>query len=223
VRILILCAGEGSRWGNYTGVPKHRVVVEDEVLIERTVRQFLKYTDDIVVVANDGSDNIPGTTNYIAKKNESPTIMDKFLSSQEQWSDTKTIIVYGDVYFTDEAVEMIVTNDGPICFYLRKTRSKITGKGWGEIFGISFDGYLNKSMLENLNNVFFKDFANNNSVPAGWMLLRHILNVKQTHQIFLPENNHIYINIDDWTEDFDYPQDFDNWIDNRKLYFLTKP
>ena len=210
MRILILCAGEGSRWNNYTGVPKHRVVVEGEVLIERTVRQFLKYTDDIVVVANDDSYIIPGTTCYIAKKNENNEGMDKFLSSQEQWSDTKTIIVYGDVYFTDEAVELIATNDRQWCFFLRKDASEITGKGWREIFGLSFNASFNQELLKNLNDLrpIYKDLKPK-FWAEGWTLLAHLLKANKIIEIF--QHRHSYVEIDDWTEDFDYPADLDTW------------
>jgi len=210
MRVLILCAGEGSRWNNYTGVPKHKVLIEGEILIERTVRQFLKYTDDIVVVSN-GDLEIPGTSSYTAKIEKNHKDMSKFLSSHEQWSDTKTIIVYGDVYFTDEAVKTIATNDRPICFYLRESASKITGKPWGEIFGLSFNASLNKFMLETLNNILFKRIVKDIPPPAGWTLLRYIINVKTTKEIFTPKHSYIYINIDDWTEDFDFPEDLHNW------------
>ena len=209
MRVLILCAGEGSRWNNYTGVPKHKVMVEGEVLVERTVRQFLKYTDDIVIVANDDSYSIPGTTCYIAKKDESHKSMDKFLSSQEQWSDAKTIIVYGDVYFTDEAVELIATNDRKWCFFLRQAGSRITGKPSGEIFALSFDASFNEEMLKNLKGIVFKQNFSNPLSPAGWILLGYLLKVDNGQDIF--KNNYSYIAIDDWTEDFDYPIDLDTW------------
>ena len=210
MRVLILCAGEGYRWNNYTGVPKHKVVIEGEILIERTVRQFLEYTDDIVIVSN-GDLDVPGTSSYTAKKNKKPKDMDKFLSSCEQWSDTKTVIIYGDVYYTDEAVKIIATNDRPWCFYLREGASQITGKAWGEIFAFSFVGSLNRFILENLKNISFKPVRRNISKPAGWTLLRYMLNVQKTKDIFVPEHSYAYINIDDWTDDFDYPWDLDTW------------
>ena len=210
MRVLILCAGEGLRWNNYTGVPKYKLLIEGEVLIERTVRQFLEYTDDIVIVSN-GDLYIDGAYSYTAKKEKRYKDMDKFLSSHEQWSDTRTIIVYGDTYFTDEAVKLIATNDRPLCFYLRKGSSEITGKPWGEIFGLSFDGSLNKFMLESLSNILFKRVVKDDPPPAGWTLLRYILNVKKNKEIFVPKNSHSYMIIDDWTEDFDYPHDLDTW------------
>ena len=152
-RVIILCAGEGSRWNNYTGVPKHKVVVEGKILVERTVKQFLKYTNDIVVVYNDESYEIPGTSSYVANKQEKHKVMDKFLSSYDQWSDTKTIIVFGDVYFTDEAVEAIATNDREWCFFLRQNASQITGKPWGEIFALSFNSSFNQTILDSINDI----------------------------------------------------------------------
>jgi hypothetical protein len=211
LRVLILCAGEGSRWNNYTGVPKYKVVVEGEVLVERTIKQFLKYTDDIVVVTSDESETFPGASTYLANKSRKYKDMDKFLSSHDQWSDTKTIIVYGDVYFTDEAVKTITTNNKTWCFYLRKGASQITGKPWGEIFGFSFDGCFNQIMFQTIKSTLFKRIVTNPPKPAGWILLRSLLEVRTTRDIFTPENSFAYINIDDWTEDFDFPHDLDNW------------
>lgn len=217
-RVIILCAGKGSRWVNYTGVPKHKVVVEGEVLVERTVRQFLKYTDDIVLVANDDSYRIPGTTCYVVQEDKRYNVMDKFLSSSDQWSDTKTIIVFGDVYFTDEAVEAIVTNDREWCFFLRQNASQITGKPWGEIFALCFNASFNKIMLDSINDIVLNKNFSNSLLPAGWTLLTYLLKVKIIEKIFLPNNGYAYVSIDDWTEDFDFPIDFDTWNKNRKPY-----
>jgi hypothetical protein len=223
MRVLILCAGEGSRWNNNKNVTKHMVVIEGEVLVERTVRQFLKYTDDIVIVSDGGLPDIPGTSSYIAKKSKKHKDMDKFLSSHEQWSDDRTIIVYGDVYFTDEAVEIIATNHRKWCFFLRDKKSEITGKPWGEIFAFSFDGYFNKVMLQTLKNIIFRSVVQDTPLPAGWTLLRYLLGVKKTRDIFVPEHRFAYININDWTEDFDYPHDLNTWLELRSKYLLTSP
>jgi hypothetical protein len=138
---------------------------------------------------------------------------DKFIITNHRFEPKlyRGIILYGDVYYTDEAVKTIATNDRPWCFYLRESASEITGKPWGEIFAFSFDGSLNKFMLENLKNISFKAVRRNIPKPAGWTLLRYLLNVKKTKDIFVPEHSYAYINIDDWTDDFDYPHDLDTW------------
>lgn len=64
-RILVLAAGDGSRWENYRGVQKHKLVIEGEVLIERIVRQFSQYSDDVVVVGKDKSYEVKGARCYI--------------------------------------------------------------------------------------------------------------------------------------------------------------
>ena len=36
--VVIMCAGNGTRWNNYLGVPKHLINIGGETLIERVVR-----------------------------------------------------------------------------------------------------------------------------------------------------------------------------------------
>ena len=38
MRIVILCAGDATRWGGYLGLPKHLVPIHGEPLLHRTVR-----------------------------------------------------------------------------------------------------------------------------------------------------------------------------------------
>ena len=215
-RVLILAAGDGSRWNNYQGVSKHKVVVEGEVLIERIATQFLKYTDDVVIVARDQSYRVDGCSLYIAKLNKKYKDMDKFMSSKNLWSDTKTILVFGDVYFTDEAVDTIMTNKTEYCFFLRKRGSKITGKNKEEIFAISFYAKNNNMMLSTIKEIISQNLPFS---AGGWLLLKTLfnMNVGWRHR-----NTKNYINIDDWTDDFDYPQDFDNWINNRSIDLTPK-
>lgn len=38
MKYIIMADGEGKRWGNYKGVPKHLITVEGETILERTIR-----------------------------------------------------------------------------------------------------------------------------------------------------------------------------------------
>ena len=51
MRVIIPAAGAGSRWNNFRGTDKHLTVVEGQVLINRTINQFSKFTNDIVVIS----------------------------------------------------------------------------------------------------------------------------------------------------------------------------
>ena len=42
MRYIIMADGEGKRWGNYKGVPKHLITVEGETILERTIRLLIK-------------------------------------------------------------------------------------------------------------------------------------------------------------------------------------
>jgi hypothetical protein len=138
-KVLIIAAGDGSRWGNYLGVPKHLVNIEGEILLNRTCRQFLRYSSDVVVVGPDDRYSVQGTKLFIPDMSERREL-DKFASSMSEWNEQgKTILVYGDVYFTDEAVEAIVSHVGDWRYFCRSKASSITGKNCKEIFAISFD------------------------------------------------------------------------------------
>ena len=213
LKVIILAAGDGFRWRNYTGVPKHQVVVEGEILIERTAKQFLKYTNDVTIVATDDSSRVEGCSLYIPELNRKNKELDKFLSSKNLWSEHKTILVFGDVYFTDEAIDKIITNDTEWSFYLRKGQSQLTGKAYGEVFALSFESSFNDKMTKALDEV-----GPDTSSPGAWSVLIHLLKLNTTNDIFRTKSNYGYTIVDDWTDDFDYPEDFDLWNRNRKRY-----
>ena len=218
--MLILAAGSGTRWGDFRGAPKHVIDVEGEVLLSRIARQFLEHSEDVVVVAPPGDDRykIPGTRLYV------PDVfggreLEKFSSSLGEWSeDERTVLVYGDVYFTDEAVETIMNNSEPWKYFCRSNPSKITGKGCKEIFAISFMPEKRQWMANAIMSII--DMT---TTTGGWSLFRLLTlgtsNVAVSDKKMFDTGNHV--EIDDWTEDFDYPQDLVNW-ETRRAEFLRK-
>jgi choline kinase len=139
--VIIIAAGEGSRWGNYRDTPKHLTVVEKEVLLHRTCSQFLKYTDDVCVIGADERYAVENTSLYIIKtQNTHWGDAAKFMSSKHLWSqNSRTVLVFGDVYFTNDAVKKIMTDKDPFKFFLRKDKNEETGARWKEIFALTFD------------------------------------------------------------------------------------
>jgi CTP:phosphocholine cytidylyltransferase-like protein len=194
--VFILAAGDGTRWNNYRGTPKHRLVIEGEVLIERTYRQFSRYADNVIIVANE-EEGFAQT--YIPAKNKAWRDIAKFYSSRDIWTEGKNIMVFADVYFTDEAVEMIMTDTHDLSFYLRSNLSQITKKLWREIWGIGFEG----SSIPVLESTILKIIeSKENYSTGGWRLY---------DQLTKDSQNFHSIEIDDWTEDFDFPEDIDRW------------
>jgi hypothetical protein len=208
-RVIILAAGSGERWGNYLGVPKHLIEIDEEKLIERTVRQFNKYSDEILVVSpKDHRYAVNGALQCTPKTNPDRE-MDKFISSSHLWGDQSIVLVYGDVYFTDEAVEKIMTYSGDWKYFCRPWPSEKTGKNCKEIFAIYVPPHQHKYVKENINKI-----ANLQTATGGWSLFRqltlgrHVKGADEDKAMF-EAGSHIVI--DDMTEDFDYPKDYDNW------------
>ncbi len=199
--VFILAAGDGTRWNNYRGAPKHSLVIEEEVLIERTYRQFSKYADKVIIVADEEQDF---AETYIPVKNKAWKDIAKFWSSRDIWSEGKNILVFADVYFTDEAVEAIINDPYGLSFYLRSKGSHLTKKIWKEIWGIGFEG----SSIPVLESTILKIIeSKENYSTGGWRLYDQLTQDRARFHS---------VEIDDWTEDFDFPEDIDRWEASRK-------
>ena len=204
--VFILAAGSGIRWKDYRGTPKHKTMVEGEVLIERTYRQFSQYTDKIIIVANE--EQGLGQT-YIPPNDKNWRDIAKFWSSKDIWSDNQNVMVFADVYFTDEAVKSIMEDTHTLSFYLRSKASKLTKKPWGEIWGIGFDGLSMEVLKSTMLNIIESKVEYK---TGGWKLLDQLTKDNQTINI---------IEIDDWTEDFDWPSDIRMWEEQRNEFLFN--
>lgn len=212
-RVLVLAAGRGSRWANHNNIRKHQIEIDNESLINRIYRQFSEYTNDITIVGLDETYKIEGAQLFIP--HEAPEVwkdMAKFYSSEEKWSNERTILLFGDVYFTDEAVTKIMSNKDELAFFLRKEGSTKTGKRWKEIFAIAFDGSWNEPLREHIREIIDAGYATS---AGGWMLYKKITNIYKNEELFRDGTPHVVI--DDLTEDFDTPEDLETWLVWRDL------
>lgn len=205
MRVIIPAAGSGSRWENFRGTEKHFAVVNNQILIHRTIEQFKPYSNDLIVIAKD-SFNIPA-------KVEAPLSGEwndaaKLWSSNHLWSNTeRNLIVFGDVWFSEKAVETITSNSDPIQFFMRTGPSNITKKPYKEIFAIAFDG----GKIKFVRNVL-KEVIDENKSGAGayllFMKLNNLDNVPYRHHF---NDKKSFVEIDDFTDDFDHPIDLIRW------------
>lgn len=204
IKVLILAAGDGSRWGNYRDTVKHLAMVANEVLLHRTCRQFLAHTDDVTVVCRDDSYAVSGAQLYVPPHND-PAWLDcgKFLSSRELWATAeRTVLVFGDVYFTDEAVTTVMSATRDWVFFLRPWPSRLL-EARKEVFGLAFDPSAHALLDERLAGLVRGHVA---PVQAGWKLYTDM--VRPSYGDIFRNDRHIVI--DDLTTDLDYPVDLDN-------------
>ena len=207
-RVLILAAGDGTRWGNYRGVQKHELMIEGEKLIHRTARQFLSYTDDVYIVAKDSSYAYPGTKLFVPQENLEWLDFAKYYCTKELWSQDRTILAFGDVYFTDYAIEKIMLDEREICFCFRSAiKSEVTGHG-PEVFTFAFTGSQHEKVTAHLERLI----ADKTPPPGGRRTYKSLVRALQRPDY---DNNDLHIDIDDWTSDFDFPEDLDEWEKRR--------
>ncbi len=225
-KAIIICAGEATRWGDYLGTKKHLIEIEGERLLNRTVRLLKERgVEEIYIVVKEITDayHVEGATQWKANLNPDANVdADKFLSSQELWNDDgRTLVFYGDCYFTDEAMDTIVNfTSREWTLFCRPNASKVTGTPWGECFAQSFytdDIPRHRAALLRIARLY-KDGVITRC--GGWEHYRAILGrpdarIRRPH--VMGSN---YVEIDDWTDDFDYPKDYDSWIEKRSAFLL---
>ncbi len=214
-RVLILAAGSGERWANHLGVPKHLIDIDGERLVQRTARQFAQYAEEVIVVGPDDERYFKeGESSYVPKTNLK-TEIDKFLSSMLLWGDQNVVLVFGDVYFTDEAVETIMTYSGDWTFFCRPSGSKITGKKWREIYAFFVPPHNHRVVRDAIKSLSLVDVD-----AGGWALFRKLVTgnhnkTNEADKAIFEAGHHVVIN--DLTEDFDFPSDYDSWLRAKNL------
>lgn len=213
---IIIAAGDATRWGNHLNTPKHLVEIDGVPIIRRTVALLNNrgYTNiHVVGPKNDDRYMIEGSSLYIPTKNENNMDADKFLNSESLWNKKgRTVVLYGDVYFTEEAMDTITQYDQQSwTLFCRFTPSSYTGSIYGECFAQSFYSEDIKSHKENL--LYIAELKREGVIQrcGGWEHYRAMNGIRGK----LLDEHHEYslhVTIDDWTEDFDVPSDYDTFI-----------
>lgn len=206
MRVIIACAGEGSRWNNHLGVPKHLAHTADgEILLGRTIAQARRLTGDIhVATLDDPRFSLP----LDVEQHILPPFHNEYLHTRHLWSeDERTVLLLGDVYFTDEAIATIAAGSGSAYRVFGRYRgSKVTGTPYGEIFAASWSPARHQQLDEHLAEVERLRAAGECTRPPGWVLLRLWQGTPVGRHVVKPP---IWVEIDDWTDDLDTPADYD--------------
>ena len=188
---VIMCAGKGTRWNDYKGVPKHLIEINGETLLGRTTRLLKKNgVFNYIITTNDVRYKQYGLTR---PQTHNDCEIDRF----EDINSDEICYLYGDVYYTEEALKKIVdieTDD--ILFF---------GSDF-EIFAIKI---ANKDLfMQHKNRVKELYLKKEIDRCIGWEVYRSLYNI--------PFNEHKitqnYLKILDGTDDIDYPEDYENFI-----------
>lgn len=112
MKYVIMSAGKGTRWNNYLGVPKHLVEINGETLLGRTTRLLKKNgIDDFIITGNDERYSEYGK---LVPQTDNDCEIDRF-----EKIDEPVCYLYGDVYYTENAIKTIINADVQDITFLR--------------------------------------------------------------------------------------------------------
>lgn len=219
--VVIPCAGEQTRWENYLGVDKYMAPgLDREPILHRSLR-LLGTSLPNAAFAIIGRPDAPAAPTLVpglrdryafwfsrdAHPIAGPTV-EKLTSSRSSWSVSgRTIIVWGDVWLSKWAAKRIAGLDGDMIWFGRPGPSRYTGKPYRELWGCSFRRCMHDTLEEACREVGAAH-ARGEAPLLAWAVYQHLEGhgYSGTHTHF-PN----LVVLDDFTEDFDYPSDYDRW------------
>lgn len=215
MKVIILAAGEQSRWGAsphphlpaLTDAPKHLALVAGEATLERTVRLLRELgVDRITIAVKDSQDPRYKFAGASRKRVSVPAEFEgydvgKLAQVNSAWSekDERVLILMGDVWWEQETLAHMVREDHP----MPVAYGRYFPDG-GEIFGFSLRGEHRDWWLLALGE------AKDADQPGGWAQYRSLWEIPD-HSItegFLEVSDLG----DQWTQDWDTVRDWDEWM-----------
>lgn len=193
-----MAAGKAKRW---TGdKPKQLTEFDGEPLLYRTIRLLSEagYACDITVsedlLAQLDLEKVlleNGAATYVPKNNNQE--IDRFLSCREIWGED-TLFLYGDAYYTPEAIATMLENfRSPVTFYGRRRGNDV--KKYGEMFGLRVQFRSDIRFEKILAGIRVREIAGE-ARGLGW-------------DVYRAYEKRNFIELDPRVEDFDYVEEVD--------------
>lgn len=110
-----MSAGKGKRWNDYLGISKQEAKINDENLLERTVRLIKKYdiNSNIIISSSNHNHYVKGA------KMHCPIYKDYYKSKYTlELIDDEIVYLYGDTFYDDEIIREIINFEiNDVMFY----------------------------------------------------------------------------------------------------------
>ena len=202
MKYIIMCGGIYVEWGK---VSRWEVKIKDEPLVKRTIRLLREAgVEDIAISSLDPKMKKYGVPvlkhDYIYRTDDPSTFWgDGFYPMTEP-----VCYIYGDVYFSPEAIQTIVnfTTDGIMFFASVAPFDPRYIKNWAEPFAFKVvDTEHFRNSLRMMKEYHEKHMFNRH--PCSWELWQVIKNTP------LNDIRSNYCGISDYSCDIDYPEDIE--------------
>lgn len=203
MKYIIMCGGQYQRWST----PRHLVKVNGEVILERTIRLLRENgVEDIAISSNNPIFGVWGLPLLMHENSYNANGYDNFTG---YWcdafypTDEEACYIFGDVYFSPEAIKTIVETDtDDIEFFASAPPFPPEyRKPWAEPFALKVK---NTEHLKNAISLTkqYQDQGLFKRKPIMWELWQ-VIQATPLNQI----NYHNYTVINDYTCDIDYPEE----------------
>lgn len=194
MKYIIMAAGKGTRWNNYLGIPKHLIEINGETLLARTTR-LLKENDINYVIT--GSDERYAQYGTLIRQTNNDCEIDRF----EESIEGDICYLYGDVYYSEDAIKKIIETPVEDVLFFGALE---------EIFAVKVKDrkffFAHKHRVKQL----YLDGVIHRCI--GWEVYRSICGISFIDHLFGGR----YVLIDDETNDIDYPEDYEKFVESRK-------
>ena len=203
MKYIIMCGGQYQRWST----PRQLLKVNGEVILERTIRLLRESgVEDIAISSNNPIFGALGLPLLMHENSYNANGYDNFTG---YWcdafypTDEEVCYIFGDVYFSPEAIKTIVETDtDDIEFFASAPPFPPEyQKPWAEPFALKVK---NTEHLKNAISLTkqYQDQGLFKRKPIMWELWQ-VIQATPLNQI----NYHNYTVINDYTCDIDYPEE----------------
>ncbi len=190
MKYIIMADGKGTRWNNYHNIPKHLIEIDGETLLARTVR-LLRENDaraDIVITSHDPRYEVPGARRYEPQNNHLE--IDRFTG--ELIADD-VCFLYGDTFYSESVIQKIADTPAEKLLFFGNERSIVAIK--------VADGALFRQHVDRVRALFL---AGKIEKCIGWQVYQSFEGLPFGEKTIAAD----YILIQDGTEDFNSPADY---------------
>ena len=190
MKYIIMADGKGTRWNNYHNIPKHLIEIDGETLLARTVR-LLRENDaraDIVITSHDPRYEVPGARRYEPQNNHLE--IDRF--TEELIADD-VCFLYGDTFYSESVIQKIADTPAEKLLFFGNERSIVAIK--------VADGALVRQHVDRVRALFL---AGKIEKCIGWQVYQSFEGLPFGEKTIAAD----YILIQDGTEDFNSPADY---------------
>jgi len=206
MRFVIMADGQGTRWNNYMGVPKHLALVDGEPVLGRTVRLLREVaaeaaaasgavsggTDpEIIITSHDERYEFEGATRHEPENNIYE--IDRFTT--ELVCD-EMCFLYGDTVYDKEVLADIVASDAEdILFYGNRKSVVAVRIGDAELFRKHFNRVRNLFVDGKIEKC------------KGWQIYQSVTGQDLREKPVIGEK---FVLVDEHTTDINTPEEYRN-------------